>query len=141
MKRKDTWKDIVLFIAECLVFAAMFVYCIPANAEGFILTEDGQERELVSLGTYTLTAYDACLKCCGKTDGITASGVKAQAGHTIAAPKNVPFGTKLIIDGVEYTVEDRGGAIRNKRLDIYFNTHAEAKRFGKQRKEVFTYKK
>ena len=90
-----------------------------------------------NLGTYTLTAYCACAKCCGKTDGITASGKKAVSGHTVAAPSNFPFGTKLEINGKIYTVEDRGGAIQGKRLDIYFNSHQEALNFGRKTAVVY----
>ena len=90
-----------------------------------------------SLGTFKLTAYCACSKCCGKSNGITASGVKATAGRTVAVDSSIPFGTKLIIDGHTYIAEDRGGAIKGKKIDIFFNTHQEAINFGVQYKEVF----
>ena len=90
-----------------------------------------------SLGTFKLTAYCACSKCCGKSNGITASGVKATAGRTVAVDSSIPFGTKLIIDGHTYVAEDRGGAIKGKKIDIFFNTHQEAINFGVQYKEVF----
>lgn len=93
-----------------------------------------------SLGVYTLTAYCGCVKCCGKTDGITASGTKVQANRTIAAPSNFAFGTQIEINNKIYIVEDRGGAIHGKRIDIYFNTHAEALAFGVQRQEIFLIK-
>ena len=95
------------------------------------------EPTIVSLGTYKITAYCGCAKCCGKTDGITASGTHVTAGRTIAAPPEIPFGTKLMINGHIYTVEDRGGAITGKRIDIYFESHEEAERFGVQYIEVF----
>ena len=63
--------------------------------------EDIPEYE--ELGTYKLTAYCSCSRCCGKSDGITASGVKAQAGRTVAA-KSLPFGTELLINGVNFAV-------------------------------------
>ena len=82
------------------------------------------------LGNFKLTAYCGCAKCCGKSNGITASGVKAIAGVTIAAPSNFAFGTKLSINGHIYTVQDRGGAIKGNKIDIYFNSHSEAIAFG-----------
>lgn len=86
---------------------------------------------------YTLTAYCPCVKCCGKSDGITASGVKAVQGVTIAADTSVlPFGTKVEIDGKVYTVQDRGGAIKGNRIDIYFDSHEEALKFGRQTKTI-----
>lgn len=84
-----------------------------------------EEPELVSLGVYKISAYCPCIKCCGKTDGITASGTQATAGRT-AAMNGVPFGTRIVIDGHEYTVEDRGGGLGKKIIDIYFDSHEEA---------------
>jgi 3D (Asp-Asp-Asp) domain-containing protein len=76
------------------------------------------------------------MTCCGKTNGITASGRQAQADHTIAAPGLYPFGTQIVINGTTYTVEDRGGAIQGNRLDIYMNTHSEALRWGTRTVDV-----
>lgn len=79
---------------------------------------------------YKVTGYCACKKCCGKTNGITASGTQATAGRTVAASSQFSFGTKLSINGTTYTVEDRGGAIKGNKIDVYFNTHAEALAWG-----------
>ena len=79
---------------------------------------------------FKVTAYCSCAKCCGKKTGRTASGTQATAGHTVAASGQFAFGTKLIINGKEYTVEDRGGAIQGNRIDIYMNSHAEAIAWG-----------
>lgn len=86
---------------------------------------------------YVITAYCPCVKCCGKADKITASGVKAIEGITIATDKSIPFGTKIYIDGVgERIVQDRGGAIKGNRIDLYFENHQEANNFGRQTKQV-----
>lgn len=79
---------------------------------------------------YKITAYCSCAKCCGKTNGITAMGTKATAGRTVAASSQFAFGTKLNINGHTYTVEDRGGAIKGNKIDIYVNSHAEALAWG-----------
>ena len=80
------------------------------------------------------TAYCACNECCGKTDGITATGTTATAGRTIAVDPNfIPYGTLLIIDGNTYIAEDCGGAVKGgDRIDIYFDTHEEAVNFGRK---------
>lgn len=104
----------------------------------YIEPEATPEPELVSIGTYTATAYCPCRECCGKTDGITASGVKATAGRTIAADiSKLPYGSEVYIDGQKYTVEDKGGAIKGNRIDIYFDTHAEATEYGKRQVELY----
>ncbi len=80
---------------------------------------------------FKITAYCPCSKCCGKyASGYTSSGTKATAGRTVAASSQFAFGTKLIINGKEYTVEDRGGAITGNKIDIFMNTHAEALAWG-----------
>ena len=79
---------------------------------------------------YKITAYCPCSKCCGKSNGITASGTKATAGRTIAASSKFALGTKLNINGHIYTVEDRGGAINGNKIDIFVNSHSEALAWG-----------
>ena len=100
--------------------------------------ENNTEANLISLGTFTATAYCPCAYCCDEEDGITATGTVATAGRTIAVdPSIIPYGTQLIIDGHTYTAEDCGGAIDGKTVDIFFNTHEEALQFGVQEVEIF----
>lgn len=85
---------------------------------------------------FSATSYCACSKCCGKATGRTASGTIATQGRTIAMPSNYSFGTKIEIQGMGvYVVEDRGGAIKSNKVDIFFNSHSEALKFG--RKKVY----
>lgn len=94
--------------------------------------------EPVKSEIYKATAYCSCTKCCGKSDGITASGEVAEEGVTIAADwKVLPKGTKVEIKGIgTRTVQDRGGAIKGKRIDIYFDNHEAALEFGVQDVEL-----
>lgn len=82
------------------------------------------------VGVYKVTAYCACAKCCGKSTGRTASGTRATAGRTVAASSRFSFGTKLLINGKVYVVEDRGGAIQGNRIDIYMTSHSKALAWG-----------
>lgn len=91
------------------------------------------------LGTFTITAYCPCKKCCGKTNGKTASGKIATANHTVAASSKFAFGTELVIGGKVYTVEDRGGAIKGNRIDIFFASHKAALQFGRKKMKVYRY--
>ena len=91
-----------------------------------------------SLGRFKLTGYCACMYCCNKTDGITSTGVRARAGRTIAVdPRVIPYGSIVIINGKEYVAEDCGGAIKNNRIDIFFDTHEEALEWGVKYAEVY----
>lgn len=96
------------------------------------------EDELKSLGFYKLTAYCPCEKCCGKSNGITATGAVATPDHTIAVdPMVIPYGTKVLINGQEYVAEDCGGSVKGNVIDIFFTTHEEAINFGISEAEVF----
>ena len=109
-----------------------------------LVCEPTEEKEVEHTPEYTemkviATAYCPCIECCGKDDGITATGVKAKSRHTIAAdPKFLPYGTKVLFDCNEWVVEDCGGAIKGEnRIDIFFDTHEEAVNFGKQEFSVW----
>ncbi len=79
------------------------------------------------------SAYTAAADECGKSDGITASGLKVKERHTIACPPQFPFGTKIKIEKYgTYICEDRGGAIKGNKFDIYMETKKEAFAFGRR---------
>lgn len=93
-----------------------------------------------SLGKYVITAYCTCRICCGVYSGgnRTASGTVPTTNRTIAVDTNdIPFGTRVVINGQIYVAEDRGGAIKGKRIDMFFYTHKEALRWGRRTMEVF----
>lgn len=95
----------------------------------FSTTDNGIPANAELIGSFIVTGYDPyCSHCCGKTDGITASGKQATYGRTIAADKSrFPFGTKLYIEGLgTFTVEDRGGAIKNNKIDVAVPSHDDA---------------
>jgi len=77
--------------------------------------------------TYIATAY---ILSDGNGDGVTATGTVPSRGRTIAVdPRQLPYGSRVYINGTgPYIAEDTGGAIRGKRLDIYFGDGAEAYR-------------
>lgn len=86
-----------------------------------------------------VTAYCACVVCCGShAKGVTASGVRAKEGVTIAAPRAWQFGTIVRIDGVSGTrvVQDRTARRFDGRVDVFFSRHEDAKRFGISRRRV-----
>lgn len=102
-----------------------------------------------TLGTYRLTAYCSCHKCCGKwAEGrpidengneivYGAAGYVLSAGHSIAVdPSVIPYGTKVLINGHEYMAMDCGSGIVGQCIDVYFNDHQEALNFGLQYAEV-----
>jgi len=90
-----------------------------------------------SLGSYKATAYCPCTRCTWGT-GLTCTGAVPQANHTISVDTSkIPLGTKLLINGIIYTAEDRGGGIKGNHVDIYFNTHQEALNYGRKSVQVY----
>lgn len=149
-----------ILIAILVIIAFLFMTCEPTEPQGELTpymsdvvmiphrvyakgkTKRVRKKYLSafseSLGKYTLTAYCGCSKCCGKSDGITASGNKVKANHTIAVdPKVIPLGTEVMINGKKYVAEDTGGGIKGNHIDIFFDSHSDALDFGKQKAIVY----
>ena len=87
--------------------------------------------------TVSATGYCSCSKCCGPSaSGRTASGTSARWGVVAADTRTLPFGTQFTINGhfsgTTFTVEDRGGAVKGNKIDIWFSSHAEALRWGRR---------
>ena len=144
--------DILIFC--CCVFIFMFGYlfiCCTPNGPKIITIEPNQPSlagaesiipfsvpKRRSLGLFLVTAYCPCEKCCGDyADGVTASGRPAE-GKLIAADPVFPFGLLLDVPGYgeRIPVEDRGGAIKNRHIDLLFPNHEEALVWGKQYLEI-----
>lgn len=122
------------------------------NSEGVVkrninpLGTSGQSGEWETI-QMRVTAYCPCRKCCGIfSDGVTACGHKIHPGDSfVAADKRYPFGTEMIIPGYKngepVKVLDRGGAIRGNRLDVFFNFHKEALKWGVKNLNVKVHRK
>jgi uncharacterized protein YabE (DUF348 family) len=67
----------------------------------------------------------------------TATGARARRGIVAVDPRVIPLGTRLYVSGYGYAIAaDTGGAIKGNRIDLCFNTAAEAIRFGRRRVTV-----
>lgn len=152
---------LALFATLLLICAALFpLLTVPTNGhEDAPPTEqttvdklDGEDRPAQGcasldiwepLGEFRLTAYCPCVRCCGKDDGITATGTTAAEGRTIAVdPAVIPYGSTVTVyyeDGTvhTYTAEDCGGAIKENRIDVFFDSHEAARAFGVQTAYVY----
>lgn len=105
-----------------------------ANEEVEVEPELVQEPEKTYYGSCRITFYCPCSQCCGSWGNETASGVMPTAGRTVANG-SLPFGTRVLIDGVEYVVEDRG--VGSDQFDIFVNDHGEALARGLYYTDVF----
>ena len=110
-------------------------------------------------GDVLVTAYCNCGECCGwefsllgfgppiytygpqkgqrKKVGVTARGTVARLGTVAADPKVYPFGTRLQIPGYGTgVVEDVGGAITGRHIDVWMPSHETALRWGRRNLKV-----
>lgn len=114
-------------LAYCAVQQAAY----KAKCDNLLaLYEKDTESEWHEIPCAVCTAYCPCKVCCGKSDGITASGVKAMQGTTIACGDAIPFGAQVEIDGQLFICQDRG--VDNGCVDIFFDRHQDAKNYGVQ---------
>lgn len=90
---------------------------------------------------WLITAYCWCILCTGNTHGITKSGRAAAEGYTAACPPGMLHQLIHIEDVGVRLCEDTGGKIKGRRIDVYFENHDAAVRFGIKRKGVETWTK
>ena len=122
------------------IFEAQYEYSTSHRTE--TVTETKQVRVGESLGQVVTSGYCNCPICCGRwSGGPTASGVYPTADHTIAVDAYnpfVPMGTKVIMNGTEYTVEDTGNFDRyGVQFDVYYDDHWTATLHGHKTWEAY----
>ena len=85
-----------------------------------------------------VSGYCSCYLCSEGWGQKTADGTGVHWG-VIAAPREIPFGTKMKIDGfgdTVFTVNDRGGYIKKVgdtyRIDVWFPRHGDAEKYGRR---------
>lgn len=82
----------------------------------------------------TATAYT-------HTGNRTATGTTPRVGAVAVDPRVIPLGTRLYIEGYGFArAEDTGGAIKGDKIDLFFNTLDEVKRFGRRSATVYILK-
>lgn len=106
---------------------------LEPEPEPVVYTEP--EPEWPNSATMTISHYCACARCCGKSDGITATGTAATAGRTVAVDKSViPLGSEVLINGNVYIAEDTG--VSGYWVDVFCSSHQEALNRGLFQAEV-----
>ena len=105
----------------------------PIIGDGVIITATGDVLTYTYHDTFKATAY------CRTDEGgeVTSTGTVTRVGAVAVDPKIIPYGTRMFIraqDGSYIygvaTAEDCGGAIKGKRLDLFYETDPECRAFG-----------
>lgn len=127
---------------------------VPAIVRCFMTEEEVEqaENEMIEaallaratrIDNVTVTHYDCCAECCGKDDGITASGVRATPGVTVAVdPSVIPLGADVLVDYGDgyiqyYRADDVGGAVKGNHIDLCMSSHQEAVELGRKTATVW----
>lgn len=96
-----------------------------APAEDIFFAERIPDGHWENAGRHKITHYCPGRCCNGRNAGRTASGAPMVFGRTVAASaQEFPLGTRLLINGVIYVVEDRG--VPRGTIDVLTPTHGEA---------------
>lgn len=75
-------------------------------------------------------------------DGMTATGVKAREGIYAADWVVLPVGSRLWVDDYGWCeVQDRGGKVKGRHVDLFFNEKAAAIAWSKQIKNIIVERK
>lgn len=91
-----------------------------------------KEVEEVEWYYFVATGYSANDSKQG-TDNITATGSKVHEGVVAVDPNVIPLGTRVEIKGLgTFVAKDTGGKIKGNRIDVFFNSREEAKKFGRK---------
>ena len=110
----------------------------PRSPEPVMAHVESQQR--IFAGEFAVYAYCAeqYPHICGGNP-TTKSGEPVTPGVTVAAdPAVLPLGTRIYIDGIgERVVQDTGGAIRGRKIDLAVESHQEAVAWGRKEADVW----
>lgn len=147
-QKPRTWKAIIsVLVLFWIAHEGRFYF--PKH----IRPPDGLKPITVKMKT---TAYCHCRRCCSykwflvvpyqkigffqyrlKHIGISSSGAMVRPGSIAADTSIYPYGTIMHIPGYGYgRVEDTGGAIKGRHIDLYRPNHWFARRWGVQELNV-----
>ena len=144
----------ILILAALVVFAVVsWMLYSPTTAKKRVSSSKRQTSAPDDPSLVLVTGYCNCGKCCGwkrgwfgfgapvynygkmkgkpKRIGITSSGARARHGTVAADPKVFKLGSRLSIPGYGIgRVEDVGGAIKGRHIDVWFASHEKALEWG-----------
>ena len=137
-------------------WTATVLLTLPAACGAFRLEDLLIRTQAPFVREVEATGYCSCERCCSwtrswhgfghpvfasgrlkgrrKKVGRTADGGQARIGTVAADTSVLPIGTLVFIPEFGWgRVEDRGGAIRGNRVDLWFEDHDQALRWGRRK--------
>jgi len=117
------------------LLAALLIGAVLTSASA--APSSSQTHRRPTIRYFIATAYSV--------EGTGASGKWSHPGTVAADRKILPLNSRIRIYGAgqysgDYTVEDTGGKVDGHHIDVYMPSHAEARKFGRQRVKVVVLK-
>lgn len=123
-------------------------HIVEKGTRDIIVTSRGNTnyRKVVdmSASAYDLSYESTRRRPGDKYYGLTASGTRVRPGVVAVDPSVIPLGTKLYVESTDGTkdygfaiAEDKGGAIKGNKIDLFFETAKEVKSFGRRKVKVY----
>jgi 3D (Asp-Asp-Asp) domain-containing protein len=143
MTRKHLVIITAVFILFMLIFFSLAAETKRARQEAIEAREMALESKEYEVQVMNITKYAPLSPLA--TEGsdysgdpsVTASGDKVVPGETAAAGPNIPFGTKIYVEGLGWrTVNDRGRLVGPNDIDLAAATKEESIEFGRQKRLV-----
>ena len=136
-----------LFILFTIVFIVFvdFIFYVFSVYEKKEQPKEEIKQEVIKpkyqyIGIYKITHYCDCEVCTLTPKGSkTATGKKPVDGITIACDgKILKMGDVVYIEGYGKRIcQDRGGAIKHKKIDVFVSSHSKAKKLGIKNRKVY----
>ncbi|WIF95947.1 G5 domain-containing protein [Caminicella sporogenes] len=122
---------------------------IEKGSEKYFVASRGKVIRYKKVLIMQSTAYDLSYQSTGKRPdhpeyGITYTGTRVRHGVVAVDPRVIPLGSKLYIESLDgskdygfASAEDTGSAIKGKKIDLFFEDHRAAMRYGRRKVRVY----
>lgn len=136
ISREEVSETVIAKAVDKVVLKGTKNPVIPASASAYGLRNDTRAKkspptpeEIAKTVSVEATAYT-------HTGNRTATGTRPKVGTVAVNPKQIPYGTKLYIEGYGYGVAEDTGAFRfadKFQIDLFMDTERECVNWGRKR--------
>lgn len=141
-------KNLRTFVAIIVAAALIATFCYAGQAKAIELPEVNLTDpnlfipkhqtwyvEIETIEEATITAYSKA-ETCPDRPCINAFGRTPDAGYSIACPRRIKLGTRVVFGSRRSVCDDRTAIRFDGRFDIHVDSYKEALAFGKQKADV-----
>lgn len=140
-RRERRIRFVKKLLVSLLILTSLLYASVAHSTTSYVRAPEPTKKEVIVkehiVVVATITAYTSSVDETDDTPFITASGSRTGEG-TLACPPKYKFGTKILINGKEYTCLDRMNRRywEQERFDMWVETKGEAFEWGIKKLEV-----